>query len=40
MVAGDWSRVAGRLEELVSAGCGEPPLDVVVELLAVNLFKS
>ena len=40
LVAGDWSRVAGRLEELVSAGCGEPPLDVVVELLAVCLWAE
>lgn len=34
---GDWASVARRLEELVAAGTGEAPLDVVLELLFAKL---
>lgn len=37
LTVGDWASVAGRLEELVSAGCGEAPLEVVLEVVLARL---
>lgn len=40
LTPGDWSSVARRLEEVVAAGSGEAPLDVVLELLFAKLMAE
>lgn len=40
LTPGDWPSVARRLEELIAAGTGEPPLDVVLELLLAKLVAE
>ena len=37
LTAGDWASVAARLGELVGAGCGEPPVEVVLELVLARI---